>query len=308
MEEKQKFNIIPGTFIKQSLANDYSSSYKGLHSGESQSFSFSQKDFKENLSLSENNSNNELLSDTLSSNDIHTTKENYDNNNTSEILYTFIWDEGGKNVKVTGSFVNWSTLFDMKYYPEEKVFKYSHLLTKEKHSYKFIVDGIWKCSQKYQMVKDNSNNTNNFVDLTNYIEPKNSETKKKKVKKVKKKKKIKKEKKIIKIKKNRGYGIKFPTKDDLNIEAPVVVPNYLETFLINHPTNQNFIGRSQYLEYKTTEPFTEEKSYKELMMAPHITINHSLKSVDKLDLLETGMNFRFRDKNCTLVYYTHQPK
>ena len=94
----------------------------------------------------------------------------------------------------------------------------------------------------------------------------------------------------------------------MNIEAPVVVPNYLETFLIDRPTNQNFIGRSQYLEYKTTEPFTEEKSYKELMMAPHITINHSLKSVDKLDLLETGMNFRFRDKNCTLVYYTHQPK
>ena len=114
MEEKQKFNIKPGTFIKQSIANDYSSSYKGLHSDESQSFSFSQKDFKENLSLSENDSNNKSSSDTLSSNDINTTKENYDNNNTSEILYTFIWDEGGKNVKVTGSFVNWSTSFDMK--------------------------------------------------------------------------------------------------------------------------------------------------------------------------------------------------
>ena len=194
MEEKQKFNIKPGTFIKQSLANDYSSSYKGLHSDESQSFSFSQKDFKENLSLSENNSNNELLSDTLSSNDINTTKENYDSNNTSEILYTFIWDEGGKNVKVTGSFVNWSTLFDMKYYPEEKVFKYSHLLTKEKHSYKFIVDGIWKCNQKQPMIKDNSNNTNNYIDLSNYILPKKVE----KEKTTKKKPKKKKEKKIIK--------------------------------------------------------------------------------------------------------------
>ena len=44
------------------------------------------------------------------------------------------------------------------------------------------------------------------------------------------------------------------------------------------------------------------------MMAPQITINHLLKSMDKSDLLETGMNFRFRDKNCTLIYYTHQPK
>ena len=304
MEEKQKFHIKPGTFIKQSLANDYSSSYKGLHSDESQSFSFSQKDFKENLSLSENNSNNELLSDTLSSNDIHTTKENYDNNNTSEILYTFIWDEGGKNVKVTGSFVNWSTSFDMKYYPEEKVFKYSHLLTKEKHSYKFIVDGIWKCNQKQPMIKDNSNNTNNYIDLSNYILPKKVE----KEKTTKKKPKKKKEKKIIKKKLEEGYDIKFPSKDDLNIEAPVVKEDYLETFLIDSHTNQNFIGRSLYLNFKTNEPFTEEKSYKELLLAPHISINHSLKSVNKLDLLETGMNFRFRDKNCTLVYYSHQPK
>ena len=304
MEEKQKFHIKPGTFIKQSLANDYSSSYKGLHSDESQSFSFSQKDFKENLSLSENDSNNKSLSDTLSSNDINTTKENYDSNNTSEILYTFIWDEGGKNVKVTGSFVNWSTSFDMKYYPEEKVFKYSHLLTKEKHSYKFIVDGIWKCNQKQPMIKDNSNNTNNYIDLSNYILPKKVE----KEKTTKKKPKKKKEKKIIKKKFEEGYDIKFPSKDDLNIEAPVVKEDYLETFLIDSHTNQNFIGRSLYLNFKTNEPFTEEKSYKELLLAPHIIINHSLKSVNKLDLLETGMNFRFRDKNCTLVYYSHQPK
>ena len=306
MDADVKLYIKPGIFEKQSSLNAYNSSYQGLHSEESQSVSYSEEEIENSDSLSDNISNNSL-SHSSSNNEIKV-NDDKSNANTTEIIYTFIWDEGGTNVKVTGSFVNWATSFDMTYYPDEKLFKYKMTLSKDKHSFKFIVDGIWKCSQKYQMVKDNSNNTNNFIDLTNYIEPKNSETKKKKVKKVKKKKKIKKEKKIIKIKKNRGYGIKFPTKDDLNIEAPVVVPNYLETFLINHPTNQNFIGRSQYLEYKTTEPFTEEKSYKELMMAPHITINHSLKSVDKLDLLETGMNFRFRDKNCTLVYYTHQPK
>ena len=306
MDAGVKLYIKPGMFEKQSSLNAYNSSYQGLHSDESQSVSYSEEQIENSDSLSDNISNNSL-SHSSSNNEIKVNDDKSNANNT-EIIYTFIWDEGGTNVKVTGSFVNWATSFDMTYYPDEKLFKYKMTLSKDKHSFKFIVDGIWKCSQKYQMVKDNSNNTNNFIDLTNYIEQKNSETKKKKVKKVKKKKKIKKEKKIIKIKKNRGYGIKFPTKDDLNIEAPVVVPNYLETFLINHPTNQNFIGRSQYLEYKTTEPFTEEKSYKELMMAPHITINHSLKSVDKLDLLETGMNFRFRDKNCTLVYYTHQPK
>ena len=306
MDADVKLYIKPGIFEKQSSLNEYNSSYQGLHSEESQSVSYSEEEIENSNSASDNVSNNSLSHS--SSSDEVKVNEDKSNENTNEIIYTFIWDEGGKNVKVTGSFVNWASSFDMTYYPDEKLFKYKVTLSKEKHSFKFIVDGIWKCSQKYPMVKDNSNNTNNFLDLTNYSIPKNFETKKKKVKKVKKKKKIKKEKKIIKIKKDRGYGIKFPTKDDLNIEAPVVVPNYLETFLIDRPTNQNFIGRSQYLEYKTTEPFTEEKSYKELMMAPHITINHSLKSVDKLDLLETGMNFRFRDKNCTLVYYTHQPK
>ena len=297
MDADVKLYIKPGIFEAQSKLNDYSLSYKGLHSEEI---------IEENNSLSENNSNNSL-SHSSSFNDIKV-NEDIPNTDSKEVIYTFIWDEGGKSVKVTGSFVNWTSQFDMVYYPEEKIFKYNVTLSKTKHFFKFIVDGIWKCSQKYPQVKDNSNNSNNFVDLTCYSMPKNIESPKKKPKKEKKKKKEKKEKKIIKKKKDRGYGIKFPTKDDLNMEAPVVQQDYLDTFLIDKHTNQNFIGRSQYLEYKTIEPFTEEKSYKELMMAPHISINHSLKSVDKLDLLETGMNFRFRDKNCTLVYYTHQPK
>ena len=304
MDADVKLYIKPGIFEAQSKLNDYSLSYKGLHSEES--LSYSEEIIEENNSLSENNSNNSL-SHSSSFNDIKA-NDDIPNTDSKEVIYTFIWDEGGKNVKVTGSFVNWTSQFDMVYYPEEKVFKYNLTLSKTKHFFKFIVDGIWKCSQKYPQVKDNSNNSNNFVDLTCYSMPKNIESPKKKPKKEKKKKKEKKEKKIIKKKKDRGYGIKFPTKDDLNMEAPVVQQDYLDTFLIDKHTNQNFIGRSQYLEYKTIEPFTEEKSYKELMMAPHISINHSLKSVDKLDLLETGMNFRFRDKNCTLVYYSHQPK
>ena len=304
MDADVKLYIKPGIFEAQSKLNDYSLSYKGLHSEES--LSYSEEIIEENNSLSENNSNNSL-SHSSSFNDIKA-NDDIPNTDSKEVIYTFIWDEGGKSVKVTGSFVNWTSQFDMVYYPEEKVFKYNVTLSKTKHFFKFIVDGIWKCSQKYPQVKDNSNNSNNFVDLTCYSMPKNIESPKKKPKKEKKKKKEKKEKKIIKKKKDRGYGIKFPTKDDLNMEAPVVQQDYLDTFLIDKHTNQNFIGRSQYLEYKTIEPFTEEKSYKELMMAPHISINHSLKSVDKLDLLETGMNFRFRDKNCTLVYYSHQPK
>ena len=126
MENFIKFNIKPGIFIKQSNTDEYNSSYQGLHSEESESFSLSQKDIKDNASLSENNSINKSLSDSLSSNDNKTQNKEKDENNITEILYTFIWDEGGTNVKVTGSFVNWANSFDMKNYPEEKVFKYSH--------------------------------------------------------------------------------------------------------------------------------------------------------------------------------------
>ena len=304
MDTTDKSTIKKGIFmnvIKSNLEN-YTSSYKGLHSEESQSLSYSQEEIEE---LSDNNANKDSISSISSIEDETKTTENTYNKNINEILYTFTWDEGGKNVKITGSFVNWSIQYDMIYNQEEKIFKYSHKLSKGKYSYKFIVDGVWKCSQKQQTIKDNSNNTNNFLDLSNYIIPIKPVKEKKSPKKKAKKKK---EKKIIIKKKDRGYGIKFPTKDDLNIEAPVVQKDYVETFLINSPTNQNFIGRSQFLDYKTSEPFTEEKSYKELMMAPHISINHSLRSVDKLDLLETGIRFRFRDKNCTFVYYSHQPK
>lgn len=305
MNEEVKSFMKPGMFANQSKSIEYNTSYKGLHSEESQSLSYTEEEIEGSASLSGDNNNSMSRSSSLSD---QKSNEDTKKNNDKDVNYTFVWDEGGKNVKVTGSFNNWKTSYFMIYYPEEKLFKYKINLPKGKHSFKFIVDDIWKCSQKYPQMEDNSHNINNFIDLTNYTNPEEVEKNKKPQKKEQKKKKPKKEKKSIKKKKDRGYDIKFPTKDDLNIEAPAVQPNYLETFLINMHTNQNFIGRSQYLDYKTNEPFTEEKSYKELMMAPHISINHSLKSVDKLDLLETGMNFRFRDKNCTLVYYSHQPK
>ena len=291
MDEKVKSYIKPGIFIKEFNLNDYTSSYKGLHPDESQSLSFSQGNIEDNMRDSINSSS--------ISSSINTATEKKDNKNSEEILYTFVWDEGGTNVKITGSFVDWSKTFDMIYYPGEKTFKYSHSLTKGKHSYKFIIDGIWKYSQKQPIIKDNSNNINNFVDLTNFIIPLRNRQEKKQLKM-----KIK----INNKKKNKGYDIQFPKKDDLNIEAPVSKEDYLETFIINSHTNQNFIGRSQNLKYETRESFTEEKSYIKLMFSPHIIINHSLKCISKSNLLGTGMSFRFRDKNCTLIYYSHHSK
>jgi 5'-AMP-activated protein kinase regulatory beta subunit len=308
--DDMNIHIKPGVFTIPSKITDIVPSYEGLHSEESLSLSYLEEEIEENDTISENNSSS--LSSNRSNNQrpkkAIKTKKKGSKINLKTIPYTFVWEEGGKNIKITGTFGKWSQFYEMKYCPEEKKFKCTINLPREEHEYKFIVDGVWKYSKNLPIKKDNKNNINNYLDLTNF-EPKEGSKKSinEEKKKVIKKKKTKK-KKIIRKKKDRGYGLEYPTKDLLNSEAPVVQQDYLETFLIDSHTNQNFIGRSKYFNFKTTEPFTEEKSYKTLLLGPHININHSLKCVGKKNLLEMGINFRFRDKNCTLVYYSHPPK
>ena len=319
-------HIKPGVFTIPSQIRENDPSYEGLHSEESLSLSYIEEEIEENSSISENNNNSSSLSSNLSNipkKKIIIKKKKKSKTNLKEVSYTFTWDEGGNNVKITGTFGKWTQFYPMQYFPEEKIFKCTLNLPREKHEYKFIVDNVWKYSKKQQMKKDDKNNVNNFIDLTNYIpedmkqnnndddldeKPIKQKPVKKKVIKKKKSKTKTKTKKVIRKKRDRGYGLIYPDKDVLNSEAPVVQQDYLETFLIDSHTNQNFIGRSKYFTYKITEPFTEEKSYKTLLLGPHININHSLKCVGKKNLLEMGLNFRFRDKNCTLVYYSHLPK
>ena len=327
-DDEMNTHIKPGVFAIPSQIRENDLSYEGLHSEESLSLSYIEEEIEENSSISEiNNINSSSLSSNLSNEPkikkkIIIKKKKNSKINLKEVPYTFTWDEGGKNVKITGTFGKWSQFYDMKYIPEEKIFKCTINLPRKRHEYKFIVDNVWKYSKKQQMKNDDKNNINNFIDLTNYIPEemkqnniddddldekpiKNKPIKKKTIKKKKSKTKIK---KVIKKKRDRGYGLVYPDKDVLNSEAPVVKQDYLETFLIDSHTNQNFIGRSKFFTYKITEPFTEEKSYKTLLLGPHISINHSLKCVGKKNLLEMGLNFRFRDKNCTLVYYSRLPK
>ena len=108
MDVDVKLYIKPGIFEKQSSLNEYNSSYQGLHSEESQSVSYSEEEIENSNSASDNVSNNSLSHS--SSSDEVKVNEDKSNENTNEIIYTFIWDEGGKNVKVTGSFVNWLLL------------------------------------------------------------------------------------------------------------------------------------------------------------------------------------------------------
>ena len=307
-DDDANVHIKPGVFTIPSKLGYKEPSYEGLHSEDSVSLSYVEEEIEDDEIISSSSLSSSISTHKNTKKNVIETKNN-SKTNFKEVSYTFTWDEGGKNIKVTGTFVKWAQFYEMKYYPEEKIFKCTIKLPREKYEYKFIVDDVWKYSKKQPIKKDNKNNINNILDLTNYI-PSDSQKSNIEIKnkKIKIKKKSTKKKKIIKKKKEKGYGLIYPNKDVLNSEAPVVQPDYLETFLIDSHTNQNFIGRSKYFSYKITEPFTEEKSYKTLLLGPHININHSLKCVGRKNLLEMGINFRFRDKNCTLIYYSHLPK
>ena len=89
-----------------------------------------------------------------------------DSNNKSINYYTFIWDEGGNDLKITGSFCNWKTQFKMNRDQSDKKFKLELPLENAVYQYKFIVDGAWKYSRKYPTIKDEMGNINNLLEYT----------------------------------------------------------------------------------------------------------------------------------------------
>ena len=308
-EDDVNLHMKPGVFTIKSKIDNFGPDYEGLHSEDSLSLSYLEEEIEEDGYISHNSSSLSSYASNVERTSKKISSKKSSKLNMKLVPHTFTWDEGGKEVKLTGTFGKWTKFFDMKYNQEEKRFKCILKLPREKHEYKFVVDGVWKYSHKQQTIRDNKNNTNNIIDLTDYAPKTTPQKSKNKIteKKVKEKKMVKK-KKIVRKKKDRGYGLIYPNKDMLNSEAPMIQQDYTETFIIDSHTNQNIIGRSKYFNYKTNEPYTEEKSYKSLMIGPHINLNHSLKCIGRRNLLEMGVNFRFRDKNCTLVYYSHPPK
>ena len=236
--------------------------------------------------------------------EIEKSSEKLNNNiNNDKVEYTFIWEEKCNLAKVIGSFNNWKDQLLMTYDPKDNLYKYKIELKRDKYEYKFIIDNAWKFSSHQQTKNDGKGNINNFIDLTNYkINTNNAQTTKK-VKKIKKKKK-----KIKKIEKVESYGVLFPTKDELNTEAPITQELYLKSFYINEATNQDKIGNKLFLSDFNTESYTEEKSYRNLLFSPHVNLNHTMSFCNNKDILQVGLSYRFRNKDCTLVYYSRLNK
>lgn len=79
----------------------------------------------------------------------------------------FTWKHGGCNsVIVTGSFDNWSSSIHLAKDQANDMWRKTVLLDLTKpHQFKFVVDGVWRCSMDWETITDAQGNVNNIVSL-----------------------------------------------------------------------------------------------------------------------------------------------
>lgn len=190
-----------------------------------------------------------------------------------KVSMLFEWKEGGNNVAITGSFVNWQQYLQMNR-NQNGAFELLLSLDPGIHQFKFIVNNQWKCSNHYPMINDGNYNTNNVIDTmksscitspqkqqqTNQDPNQNQQQ-------------------LLSSDQNRDTGMKkksysviIPNKTEMNTEAPNCPFHYLQSFNINHNTRQNKIGKQKFLQYNERDLLSENNSYKKLMVPPHVNL------------------------------------
>ena len=253
-------------------------------------------------------------------------EEDFDDFEDKRKKFKFIWNEGGNDVKITGSFTDWKIKFTMIKDPDTQDFIFELPLDNGIYQYKFIVDNVWKCSKNYPTVPDGSGNVNNILNFNENEQNKSSdktekknEKPKQKSPKVKNNKKkmpsmvssvktktrassIKKESHKI-IKKDSIYKSNYPSDDDI---SPLPLPNkkYYESSKLEKYSNQSFIGMKKYYDYYDRYCFTDGKSSKPIFILGHVNLNHLITvNNNKSNIIKNSMSFRYREKASTFIYY-----
>jgi hypothetical protein len=239
------------------------------------------------------------------------TEETLEDTNNNKKNYTFIWDEGGNDVKITGSFSDWKIKFQMTKEPNNQIFKCTLPLGNEIYQYKFIVDGEWKFSKKFPTKDDGNGNINNILDNTKNEEDKSKE--KSTTKMIKKPKRVstnktktrdsskKKESKKI-INSNSIYQCKYPS----DCILPQSLPNkrYYESFKLDNFSNQCSIGNKKYYSFYDNNRLSFGASSKSIFILGHINLNHLISTKNSgANILKNSMSFRYREKTSTFIYY-----
>ena len=276
-------------------------------------------------SLTNNNSENENSSYNGINFDKMKTKSKNNNYNSDQItqknsisetqnknLIKFYWNEGGKEVFITGSFLEWNKRLKM-HKNKNNIFEVELFLAKGKYEFKFIVDGSWKCSSNYQQIKDDRGNNNNFIDnisvnnnfneinfnlnknVSNLSEENNHKMRN-----------------IDELKKN--YSNIYPSIDQLSEEAPKI-PDVLEISIdLTENSNQKNIGNEQYLDFSY---INLDESFKNILQPVHSYLNHIFTNNDKSIIynshkeetenstyLGINCNVKVKNKCISIIYYS----
>ena len=265
---------------------------------------------KDNNNNEYKDNNNKSTDDTNTNTNSNSAKNNHN--------YIFTWDEGGNSVKLIGSFSNWTKYYDMEKDEKDQIFKFSLPLENGKYQYKFIVDGVWKCSKKQNTEDDGKGNINNILDLTNIkpkeeiknnnISKKNSKIENKK--KIKEKKKKEKKKSDMNIKKEKKkplkknvFGNDYP--DPLKLTEPNHDDDIGKVFNINNESKQKKIGNQKFNKFEINNSYSSNKSYLNISGHRHTKLNHIIfqKKIKNKFNIKIGMSYRYRGKATTFIYY-----
>jgi hypothetical protein len=80
--------------------------------------------------------------------------------------YEFMWKHDAANkVILTGSFDDWKQSIPLVKDKSQDVWRTTVLLDpKKRHCFKFVVDGVWRCSLDFGTTTDASGNVNNVIE------------------------------------------------------------------------------------------------------------------------------------------------
>ena len=172
-------------------------------------------------------------------------------------------------------------------------------LPQGKYEFKFIVDNNWVCSNYYNKITDEKNNTNNVIDNTHYL-IKNYQYQKLNSNKSNSSKnsydsnyEIKNNSsKTNNIKKDfeQNYGKNYPEYSMFN-KTPQIIPNYYKYNMnINFNTNQFKICNSKYIDLNDSKNLINDK-YKSITLMPNIFVNHLYMKCEKSNKQNDNNNY-----------------
>ena len=220
--------------------------------------------------------------------------ENTSNNNTQNKISTkFEWREGGEEVLITGSFCEWNEKFNMNKNDSNGFFELKILLPKGKYEFKFVVDGVWRCSNNYPQINDNRGNVNNYIDIDNSNKEKESP----------KKRQIEpNNNKLVNIEEfKKCYTNNYPNKSLLNNNAPKLPDVYNFLMNINDNSNQKYIGTKKFLDIRKLDM---NESFKSVKQPYHSYLNHifSKSSTCEIQVEEENKYRNIRYNNNNSIY------